>query len=58
MASNTSWIVDSFDEFAKAALEAPAIYFAPARGAIQGVVQQWRKLRERNGPRGNTPKRA
>lgn len=30
-------------EFVKAAKQAPAIYFAPLRGAVNGVLGQWRR---------------
>jgi hypothetical protein len=30
-------------EFAKAAAQAPAIYFAPIIGALAGIASQWRK---------------
>lgn len=30
-------------EFIKAAKQAPAIYFAPLRGAVNGVLGQWRR---------------
>lgn len=58
MESNASWIAGTIDEFTKAAHEAPAIYFAPVRGAVQGVVSQWQKLRSRNGSRAVAHKRA
>ena len=44
-------------EFIKAAQQAPAIYFAPVRGAISGVIGQWRKLQARDSD-GGTPKAA
>lgn len=30
-------------EFIKAAKQAPAIYFAPLLGAVNGVLRQWQK---------------
>lgn len=31
-------------EFITAAKQAPAIYFAPLRGAIQGLKDEWRRI--------------
>ncbi|WP_159985289.1 hypothetical protein [Pseudomonas sp. Irchel 3E13] len=46
-----------FAEFVKAVRQVPAIYFAPIRGAIMGVISQWRKL-QANDAGGGTPKAA
>lgn len=46
-----------FAEFVKAARQVPAIYFAPIRGAVMGVISQWRKL-QANDAGGGTPKAA
>ncbi|MCT9827480.1 hypothetical protein [Pseudomonas veronii] len=55
---NISTLVEHcLSEFVKAAQQAPAIYFAPVRGAISGVISQWLKLQSRDAD-GGTPKAA
>jgi len=55
---NKSTLVEHcLSEFVKAAQQDPAIYFAPVRGAISGVICQWRKLQSRDTD-GGPPKAA
>jgi len=42
-------------EFITAAREAPRIYFAPLRGAITGVILQWRQLQNCHQNSGTKP---
>lgn len=55
--NKSSLVEHCLTEFVKAAQQAPAIYFAPVRGAISGVICQWRKLQARDSD-GGTPKAA
>ena len=55
--NKSSLVEHCLTEFVKAAQQAPAIYFAPVRGAISGVIGQWRKLQSRDSD-GGTPKAA
>lgn len=55
--NKSTFVEHCLSEFVKAAQQAPAIYFAPVRGAISGVISQWRKLQSRD-PDGGTPNAA
>jgi hypothetical protein len=55
--SEKNHVTHCITEFVKAARQAPAIYFAPLRGAVLGVIGQWRKLQASDAG-GGTPKAA
>jgi hypothetical protein len=48
MTQNTDPGISLLAEFAKAARQGPAIFFAPLRGAVIGVFSQWQKCQQKS----------
>ena len=44
--ASSSVFTEYCGEFAKAARQGPSIYFAPIRGAVLGVLSQWKRSNE------------